>query len=59
MVKRRLFALLPGGISDLRTAAIGNVSRGTINKDQTVSVSALAPKPNSDWNEYGKAQLAF
>lgn len=49
---RHTHDLLPGGMQDLLTKT-GNASRGTINEDWTVFVSALAPQQSSERNEHG------
>jgi hypothetical protein len=48
---RHTHDLLPGGMQDLLPKS-GNASRGTINEDWNVLVSALAPQQSSDRNEY-------
>jgi len=49
---RHLRHLLPGGTRD-SLALSGNTSRGKINEDRCVLVSALAPKLSSERNEHG------
>lgn len=48
---RHMQHLLPGGQQDSLTVQ-GYASRGMINEDRRVQVSALAPQPSSEWNEH-------